>query len=540
MGKTGETGKKSFLKGAAILGIAGLLTQVLGAVFRIPLANIIGTDGMAYYGAAYTIYVFLLVFSTNGAPAAISKMTSERIALGKYKEAHRVFKLSFLFMAVFGAVLFCAVFFGAGFIVDAMQNPGAYYALIAIAPALLLVPLMSVYRGYFQGMQEMMPTAVSQLAEQAVRVAAGIALAIALMPSGVEKAAAGASGGGSIGPVVGIIVLIIIYAAARKRIAADIDADTHTEKEPAGEIIKTLAKVAIPITIGVSIQPIMNLGDTMFVMGRLQEAAGFTTAEAEDLFGALTGFAIPVINVPMAMALSMALAIVPAVSAANAVGDRETLTGNIKLGFRTAMIIGVPCSFGLMCLAEPVIRLLFPLQAASAPTAARCLFVLSCGIVFLCIAQTMAGILQGIGKVSLAVWGIAAGFAVKCAATYILTGIEELNAAGAAASTLLSYFVIAVVNLIAVKKCTGIKIDIVLSIFKPVFAGAVMSVFVLAVYRLLAGILGNSVTTLLAVAVGAFIYGAVLVKIKGITAEEIEKLPKGRLIASLLRKVKLI
>ncbi|PWM68977.1 MAG: polysaccharide biosynthesis protein [Eubacteriales Family XIII. Incertae Sedis bacterium] len=536
----GNMGKKSFLKGAAILGIAGLLTQVLGAVFRIPIANIIGTDGMAYYSAAYTIYVFLLVFSTNGAPAAISKMTSERLAFGKYKEAHRVFKLSFIFMAVFGAVLFCIVFFGGRFIVEAMSNPGAYYALLSIAPALLLVPLMSVYRGYFQGMQEMMPTAVSQIAEQGVRVAAGIALAIALMPRGAELAAAGAAGGGSIGPIIGIIVLVIIYAANRKRIAADIAADTHTEKESAASIIKTLAMIAIPITIGVSIQPIMNLGDTIFVMERLQNAAGFITKAAEDMFGALTGFAIPVINVPMAMALSMALAIVPAVSAANSIGDRVELESNIKLGFRTAMIIGVPCSFGLMCLAEPVIRLLFPMQTESAPTAANCLFILSCGIVFLCIAQTMAGILQGIGKVSLAVYGILAGFAVKCVFTYILAGIDELNVSGAAIATLTGYIVIALVNFAAVKRSTNIKIDIRLSVVKSVVSGLIMSIFVLAVYRLCVGVLGNSITTILAVAVGACVYGIVLIKIKGITADEIEKLPKGRLLTSLLRKVKLI
>ena len=258
------------------------------------------------------------------------------------------------------------------------------------------------------------------------------------------------------------------------------------------------------------------------------------------MFGALTGFAIPVINVPMAMALSMALAIVPAVSAANSIGDRVELESNIKLGFRTAMIIGVPCSFGLMCLAEPVIRLLFPMQTESAPTAANCLFILSCGIVFLCIAQTMAGILQGIGKVSLAVYGILAGFAVKCVFTYILAGIDELNVSGAAIATLTGYIVIALVNFAAVKRSTNIKIDIRLSVVKPVVSGLIMSIFVLAVYRLCVGVLGNSITTILAVAVGACVYGIVLIKIKGITADEIEKLPKGRLLTSLLRKVKLI
>lgn len=535
-------GKKTFLKGAAVLGIAGLLTQVLGAVFRIPLANIIGTEGMAYYGAAYTIYVFLLVFSTNGAPAAISKMTSERIALGKYKDAHRVFKYSFIFMAIFGLVAFLIVFLGAKPIVNMMGNPGAYYALIAIAPALLLVPIMSVYRGYFQGMQEMGPTALSQIIEQTVRVAVGLTLAVVLLASGTEIAAAGASSGGSIGPVIGILVLVIIYFKNKKRLFKDIEADASSdeERESAGSIMKTLAIIAIPITIGVSIQPIMNLGDTMFVMRRLQDAAGFGAAQAEDLFGALTGFAVPVINVPMALALSMALAIVPTIAAAKSTGDTEFLGSNIKLGLRTAMIIGVPCSLGLMSLAEPIMLLLFPLQEEGAITSSHCLFILAAGTVFLCIAQTMAGVLQGLGKVSLAVWGIAAGFLVKCIATYILTGIPEYNVEGAAFATLLGYMTIAVVNFFAVKKAADVKFDIMLSVVKPLAAGIVMTVFVLASYYLIAPVLGNSITTILSIGIGACVYGLVLIKIKAITAEEIELLPKGRKIAALLRKFKLV
>ncbi len=157
------------------------------------------------------------------------------------------------------------------------------------------------------------------------------------------------------------------------------------------------------------------------------------------------------------------------------------------------------------------------------------------------IAQTMAGILQGIGKVSLAVYGILAGFAVKCVFTYILAGIDELNVSGAAIATLTGYIVIALVNFAAVKRSTNIKIDIRLSVVKPVVSGLIMSIFpVLAVYRLCVGVLGNSITTILAVAVGACVYGIVLIKMKGITADEIEKLPKGRLLTSLLRKVKLI
>lgn len=533
-------GKKSFLRGAAVLGIAGLLTQVLGAVFRIPLGNIIGTDGMAYYQTAYPVYIFLLVFSTNGAPAAISKMTSERIALGRYAEAHKVFKLSFIFMSIFGLICFSVLFFGAEAIVNALGNAGAYYAVVAIAPALLLVPIMSVFRGYFQGMQEMGPTAISQITEQSIRVFAGLSLAIILMPMGIELAAAGASAGGSIGPVFGVAIILVVYLVRKKKIFAAIAGDKTADIESAGSILKTLAIIAIPITIGVSIQPIMNLGDAIFVMNRLQDAAGFGYEGAKDLYGALTGFAAPVINIPMALALSMALSLVPAIAAANSAGDTQALKANVSLGLRTSMIIGVPCSFGLMIIAEPIMLLLFPLQADGAVTSSACLFYLAAGTIFLCIAQTMAGILQGLNKLSAAVWGIVAGFAVKCVLTYFLTGMPELNVKGAAIATSIGYLTIAMINFLAVKRHTRIKFDFHLSVTKPIAAGIVMSVIVLTVYYPVAALAGNSLAVILAIAVGACVYGICLIKLKAITALEIETLPKGKKLVHLLKKVNLV
>ncbi len=533
-------GRKSFLRGAAVLGVAGLLTQILGAVFRIPLANIIGTDGMAYYQTAYPVYIFLLVFSTNGAPAAISKMTSERIALGRYAEAHKVFRLSFVFMSAFGLICFSALFFGAEVIVNALGNEGAYYSVVAIAPALLFVPIMSVFRGYFQGMQEMVPTALSQVIEQSVRVATGLSLAVILLPRGVEIAAAGSSLGGSIGPVFGVVVITVIYLIRKKNIFFRIESDKSNEQESAGSIIKTLAIIAIPITIGVSIQPIMNLGDAIFVMNRLQDAAGFGYSASKDLYGALTGFAAPIINIPMAMALSMALSMVPAVAAAKSAGDTEALNSNINLGLRTSMIIGVPCSFGLMVIAEPIMLLLFPLQVESSAISSTCLLLLAAGTVFLCIAQTMAGILQGLGKLSASVWGILAGFVVKCLLTYILTGIPSLHVKGAAIATSIAYLTIAIVNFGAVKRYTGIKFNFNLSVVKPIAAGLAMSVAVIAVYKVCLGMLGNSLSVILSIGVGACVYTVALIKLNAVTESEIKAFPKGNKLVSLLKKTKLL
>ncbi len=531
--------KKTFLRGAAVLGIAGLMVQVLGAVFRIPLGNIIGDEGMGYYQTAYPIYVFLLVFSTNGAPAAISKMTSERVALGKYMEAHRVFKLSFILMFGLGIIASAVFFFGAKPIVELLKNPGAYYAMVSIAPALLFVPIMAVYRGYFQGLQQMEPTAISQLVEQAVRVAIGLSLAIILLSKGVEFAAAGATIGTSVGPIAGVLMLLVIYWMKRKKLHETMKEDKTQERESAGRIIGTLAAIAVPITIGVSIVPIMNIVDVAIVMRRLQDI-GYSLNEANALYGQLTGMAGPIINIPMALALSIALSMVPAIASANSVGDTGFLDTNVRLGLRTSMIIGVPCTFGLMALAEPIMLLLYPLQAESASSAAPCLFYLAIGIIFLSVSQTMAGILQGLGRPYLAVVSLGAGVVVKIVATYILTGIPTLNVQGAAIGSTIAFGVIGMLNFAAVKKYTGTKFDMKLSVWKPMISGIVMCVVVVGIYIPISGILGNSISSILSVVAGAGIYGIMLLKTRAIEASEIKMLPKGDQLEKLLKKVKLI
>ena len=533
-------GKKSFLKGAAVLGATGLVVQVLGAFFRIPLANIISEEGMGYYQTVYPVYVFLLIFSTNGAPAAISKMTSERLTVGLAGEAHRVFKLSFIVMLAFGAVASSVFFFGARQIIDIMNvHEKSYYAMIAISPALLLIPVMSVFRGYFQGMQEMGPTALSQLVEQSVRVGTGLALAIALLPMGIEYSAGGASLGTSIGPVAGIIVIAIIYRTRRRKILGIVDTCNNEQREKAGSILKTLAVIAVPITIGVSIYPVMNLADAFLVQRRLV-FTGLDENAANALYGQLTGFAGPIINVPMALALSMALSMVPAIAAASSSKDVEFLESNVKLGLRTAMIVGVPCSFGLIILAEPIMRLIYPMQMESATGAASSLAVLSSGIVFLCVAQTMAGVLQGMGRMGIAVLSITVGFIVKCAATYVFVAVPSLGIEGAAIGSVLGFVTVAVISFSAVRRLTEIRFDFTLSVAKPLAAGLIMGVIVIALYKGLALAVGSRLAAAVAVCAGAGAYTVALIKIKAIVESEITMLPKGAKLAALLRKARLL
>lgn len=531
--------KKTFLKGAAILGIAGLMVQVMGAVFRIPLANIIGDDGMGYYQTAYPIYIFLLVFSTNGAPAAISKMVSERISIGKQAEAYLVFKIAFLVMLILGVASSAIVFFGAKPIVTMLGNPHAYYAMVAIAPALLFVPIMAVFRGYFQGMQEMAPTAISQLVEQAVRVGVGLSLAVVFVQKGIAYAAGGACFGTSVGPIAGTLILIVVYLKKRERLQSAIKSEKAFKKESSILIFKNLLYLTVPITIGVSILPIMNIADVVIVMNRMQ-SIGYSYELSNALYGQLTGMAGPIINIPQALALSIALSMVPAVAVAQSTKDTTFLNENVRLGFRTAMILGVPCAFGLMALSKPIMLLLYPMQAESAVSAAPSLFFLSIGIIFLAVAQTMAGILQGLDKASAAVYSLGVGLVVKVILTYLLSGIWQLNVQGAAIASSVAYGVVGVLNLLAVKRFCNTKFDWKLTVLKPLFCGVLMSVGVLMSYYLLVGILGNTLSTACSICVGAGIYGISLIWSKSILSNEIRALPKGDLLYGLLKKIHLI
>lgn len=529
--------KKSFLQGAVVLGIAGLIIKLLGAFFRIPLANLIGDEGMGYYQTAYPIYVLFLVLSTSGIPIAISKLVSERIAADNYFEAHRVFKISFILLFVTGITSFMFVFFGAHEIVRYLKNPGAYYAMLAIAPALLFVPIMAAYRGYFQGMQNMEPTAISQIVEQFFRVAVGLGLAVFFIQNGPSISAAGATFGAAAGGIAGSIAIIGLYLYRRAQIRQEIAKSSRVPGESARKILSRIFMIAIPVTIGAAIMPIMSAIDVGIVMRRLQDT-GFTEAAANSLYGQLTGMAAPLINFPGVLSMAIAMSLVPAISAANEKKDLEFLRYNVELGMRTAMLIGLPCALGLMTLAEPIMRLLYPFQKASALSAAPSLFILAFGIIFLSTVQTLTGVLQGLGKQSIPVINLCIGALFKVIITFTLTGIPWFNVKGAAIGTVAAYIVASALNLMAVEKYSGTRFNVGLTFVKPLLSAVAMSFGVGLGYLLLSHYLGNGLAVLLSIAFGALIYTVMLFVTKSITQDEITKLPKGQQLIRLWRRLR--
>lgn len=518
--------KKSFMQGALILAIAGVIIKIMGAFFRIPLGNIIGDSGMGYYQSAYPVYVLFLTLATAGVPIAISKLISERIAVGNHYEAYRVFRVSFILLFGMGILSSAILFFGAKAIAEFTKAPGAEPAMMAIAPALLFVPMMASYRGYFQGYQDMRPTATSQIVEQFFRVIVGLTLAIILASKNLQYAAAGASFGATAGAITGVIAMIFIYEKRKKTLIPYFDKTQVSNGDSGIKILTQIFTISIPITIGAAIMPIMNTIDLGIVMRRLH-ATGWSEDTAVSLYGQLTGMAGPIINFPQVLTLAIAISIVPAVASAYGQKDTKFLQYNIQLGLRTSMLIGLPCSLGIMALSEPIMILLYPLQKASAISAAPCLFVMGFSVIFLSIAQTLSGVLQGLGKQMVPVINLFIGVIAKVILTYTLTGIHDINVKGAAIGTAAAYAIASILNIYAVKKYTGMKFDFGLTFMKPIVCGLIMSFLAWASYRVAFGIFGNTISTVIAVAIGGTVYCGMIFMTKAITKEEIKMLPKG-------------
>lgn len=518
-----NNGKKSFVAGAAILGVAGLITKLLGAVFRIPLANIIGASGMAYYQTAYPVYVMLLMISTTGLPTAISRMVAERRAVGQYHEAHRVFAISFKLMLSIGVVTGIGLFIFAPAICNFELEPEAVYAMRATAPALILCPMMSCFRGFFQGRKTMTPTAVSQVAEQFFRVGLGLFLAYLLLKIDAPHAAAGASCGASVGGLFGFIAVYIVYLKKKPEIVGEFE-DT-TPLKTTKEILKEILVIAVPITIGAGIMPIMNWIDTLVVKRRLL-AIGYSDEVARTLFGELSGLAAPIINFPIVFTMAVCMSLVPVITDAFKKGDNDFIKENASLSLRYSAVIIMPCAAGMVVLAEPIMKLLYPRQIASAISAAGCLAIYAIGMIFLSTTQATNGVLQGIGKQMIPVRSLAAGAVVKLIATFVLTGIPAINVKGAAVGSLLANATAATLNIIAVKKYTGFKVDWMLSCVKPFVSSLIMGAFAFMAYKLASFKFGNTISTFIAILAGVVIYVIIVLLTKTVTIDELKKIIK--------------
>ncbi|MEG0250395.1 MAG: polysaccharide biosynthesis protein [Peptostreptococcus sp.] len=531
--------KNSFLMGTLILGAAGIIIKILGAIFRIPLGYFIGAEGMGYYQTAYPVYALFLTLATAGFPTAIAKLVSEQAALGNHKGANEIFKITHLMLFITGLVMFLVLFFGADYIVTNIQhNPNAVTAMRAIAPALLIVPSMSAYRGYYQGYQQMSRIAVSQVIEQVFRVFLGLILAYMLMTQfGPKLGAAGGISGATIGAFASFLFLVMVYMKDAKKRKVMMEESVGYVKQKTSSIVKTIIKVVIPISIGACVMPLVNVVDTVIVISRL-EVAGYSTMAANSMLGQLTGMSMPIIVMPMIFTTAIGMSLVPAISASYTLKKFDEARHNAKLAFKITLLLVLPCAFGLAALSQPIMGLLYPKQPAE--VLGLMLFTLAPGCIFLGLLYTFNGILQGMGKPMIPVYALLCGIVGKIVISYTLTAMPAFNILGSAIGTVISYMIAAIIEYIYIKKALDIEFDKMQFFIKPLITVIVMFVGARYSYMGLSMFINPKIATLIAIAIGGVIYIVVLLGSGGISQDEILAMPKGKKILSKLKKMKLV
>ena len=468
--KTGKTPKnRSFLFGAVVLGAGGILAKLLGVLYRIPLTNIVGAEGIGLYQMVFPFYTLLLTISGAGLPAAISKMTAEALARGDKRGADRIFKTALVSLSVLGLIASLLVFALHGLMARLQGNAGAALSYLGIAPALFFVALISAFRGYFQGRQNMLPTALSQITEQAVKIAFGLIFAKMLMRHGIAYAALGALIGVSVSELFAAIQLFIQYLFYRRREkkhekkmleygGADA-AQTGSKKN----MFRQLFAISIPITLGAIILPATQLIDSALVINILK-GGGLSVKISTVLYGLMTGHVMSVINMPVVLSVAVATAVMPRIAAAGAVGNKAGAEKSAGMALKAAFVTAVPCALIMCFFAPQIIRILYGRGLRDdlldeGRIAAQLLSITSFSTIYIAVMQVITAALQAVGKIYVPVINLGIGTAIKIILNLALISIPSVGIYGAAISTCACYAVAAILDYIALRKYIG-KCDI--------------------------------------------------------------------------------
>ncbi len=539
--------KNTFFGGVATLATGVIIVKLIGALYKIPLANILGEEGNGYFNTAYNIYNVLLMISTAGLPVALSKTISEANALGRRNQVRQVFRVALTAFLVMGALSTLIMLLGAGPITTAMKSSGAYSSVRALAPAAVCVCCMAAFRGYFQGHGSMGPTSISQIIEAAFKLVLGLALAHMLSAQSIEMASAGAILGVTVGTMIALVFLINVYARRR-------DPRPGTDKPSSSrQILTTLVAIAVPITIGSSVTNIVYLVDNFLILDKLQTRLGMTEEAANALYGIYTA-AGTLYSLPSSLMIPFTASILPAVSAARSRRDKLGASRVAESAMRVGMLLALPAGFGLTALAEPIMVMLYP--KFDSAVGGRCLAWLGIASIFVCIMLLSNSILQANGMVNVPVAIAAIGGGIKLGVNYFLVGVESINVAGAAVGTLCCFAAVAMLDLFVIHRAVPAPPRMERIFVKPLIAAAVMGAAVWAVHGLLGKALGGlspfqavdeatgaviglsrlggAAATVGAIGVGVIVYAALIVALRAISRDDLALMPGGEKLAKLL------
>lgn len=527
--------KESFMQGVFAMMFSQVLIKLMGLVYKMYLTNRegFGDEGNAIYSSGFYIYSLLLTLSSVGIPNAISKLVSERIAVGDNKGANRIFKVAFCIFGLLGFIGTAILFFGAHYISNIiLKIPEAEMTLVALSPSIFFVALICVIRGYFNGNGTLKVTANSQTLEQVFKTVFTIILVevvVIVLGMNTTIMAAGANLATTVATIGSFIYLFFFYKNNR---TINVNAPkVITKQESIFNILKQILKVSLPISLSAILSSInKNIDSTTVVRGL---SNFMTETQAKIQYGILSGKVDTLTSLPLSFNIAFATALVPAISAARAKKDMASANKRVGFSILATILIGLPCTAGIFVFAEPILKLLFPAQSAGA----LLLQVSSLAIIFTVLAQTINGALQGLGKVMVPAIAFGVGVVIKLILNIVLVPIPTIGVNGAAIGTIACNLVACIIGFSVLKKNMDIKFKFSKYIIKPLLATIIMSVCSYAIYLVITSIIPEKIATILAIGVAVIVYALAVIALKIFTKEEIFMIPYGQKIYKVLEKI---
>ncbi len=562
-----ENKKQTFMINVSIILFAQIAVKILGMVYRMVITNIggFGDTGNGYYNSGFQVYTLLLAISSVGIPNAISKMTSERNAIGDYKGAHKIFKSALTLFSIIGVIGSGLLFFGADLIANAiLKIDKTKYVLMALSPSIFFVCVSSVIRGYFVGMNDMKATSNSQILEQffkclltilIVYVMAGMTIFPNDPDSKAAALATGANFATSLATVFSCLYLLLFYRHRKKEIWKKVKTSYGpTLDKPVSQMWKSILLISIPISLGAIISAVNRIVDTATITRGIETAFsamipafGNTPAvmsptlqqleeEAVRLAGLLSK-SDTLINLPIAMNIAFSTVLVPAISGALAKGDKAEAAGKVSYSLLISILLILPCAVGYIVLAEPIYHILYP----NARLGFDLLQISSVALIFIALNQTISGSLQGLGKIYAPATGLLMGCIAKFILNVILIRQPAINIYGAPISSVVCQIISFSYGFTVLSRQISVKITLKKYVVKPLIASVAMGIVAFGVYKLLmtalpVGFIGNLLATAVAIILAAFVYFIIVFACRLLNREEIEMLPAGQRIFRLLQR----
>ena len=554
MGKTKKNGNNFIVQGS-ILAMASIISRIIGLIYRIPMTEIIGDVGNNYYGCAFDVYNIVLILSSVSLPQAVSKSVSKELAKGRFKNAYQVFKGAMLFALISGSVAGLVVYFGAGFFTGTLlKTPYSVFALKILAPVLVVVAVLGVLRGFFQGLGTMMPSAVSQIIEQIVNAIVSVWAAYVLFGYGTRVGAvlgdkehygpaygaAGGTLGTGMGAVFGLLFMLFVFYVYMHVYKRRMKKEQGRKVNPFWYTFTTLIRTIVPVLLSTTIYNISGILD-QGIFKNVALLQGYSEHEIDVWWGVFSGKYKLLINIPIAIASAMAASSVPTLTASFVEKDTEKVREQIFAAIRFVMVIAIPCTVGLTILAKPIFLLLFPTTAATADTAAAMMLWGSTAVIFYSLSTLSNGLLQGIDRLKVPVVHAVISLVAHVILLIVLMLFFRLRIYAVVIANVFFALLMCVLNARALYRYSGYRQEWKKTIIIPSVCSALMGVVAYCVHLGLDTLTkNNALATVFAILLAMVSYGVTLLLFKGLNEEELLRFPKGKTLVKLAKKLHLM